>query len=136
MEEIENPPIKITLDDIEEVNKLSLQCPICSNPVYRTYTNPDLAPVECIRCEAIYHRACWELAGGVCAMVGCDETKYRVLVPSSGGKNGSSSPVVKLDEVDIRTGVSDNQRIKYEQRQSESPIFVRFFVWLWNRITE
>lgn len=137
MEEIEYPPIKITLDDVEEANKLSLACPICSSPVYRTYDTPDMMPVECVSCGAIYHKACWEMGGGVCAMVGCEETKYKPYGLVT--RNGSSAKTVQLNEKDIRINVSDSQRIKYQERASNSsdgPIIIRFFSWLWRRIVQ
>ena len=77
MAEIEGEPIKITLDDIEQANKLSESCPMCAGPVYREYNDPAMAPVECASCETIYHRACWEQAGSKCAMVGCDSKQVK-----------------------------------------------------------
>lgn len=134
MEEIENQPIKITLDDIEEANKLSEGCPMCGNPVYRQFSERALMPVECVNCDAIYHKVCWEeLGGGVCAMVGCEERKYRPY----GQETDVRSPAVRIDNIDLGR-VSSNQQLKYQERQVRREVsggvVYRFFAWVWDQL--
>jgi len=76
MDEQELPPITITPDDIQEANQLSLHCPICANPVENHVPDQELRPVVCEKCGTLYHKSCWELNGGKCAVLGCGHEKY------------------------------------------------------------
>ena len=134
MAEIEGEPIKITLDDIEQANKLSEACPMCPGPVYPEYNDPAMAPVECAECETIYHRACWEQAGSKCAMVGCDSKRikaYDAVQPATS---------VSIRPTDIRArGPEITEELKRQQqrmrREFESgSLLGRFLRWLWDQI--
>lgn len=78
MERNENEAlIHITLEDVREANRLSLNCPICAAAVERNVGNPEMRAVYCTSCETLYHRACWEQNGGDCAVLGCESKSYR-----------------------------------------------------------
>ncbi len=68
----EDPPLRITLEDIQEANRLSLACPICSDAVQNHVAQSGLWPVICRECGTLYHRVCWDNNGGHCAVLGCD----------------------------------------------------------------
>ena len=133
MSEVEGEPIKITLDDIEQANQLSEACPVCFGPVYRTYESIDLKPVECAACETVYHKACWDHAGGKCAMVGCDSTRVRSYDSQSTGG-------VVINQTDFRErGPEITEELKRQQqemrRQLESgSLLGRFLRWLIRQI--
>ncbi|MDJ0756235.1 MAG: hypothetical protein QNJ45_22080 [Ardenticatenaceae bacterium] len=130
MEEQENPFMRITLDDVNEANQLSLHCPICANPVERYADDPGLQPVECISCGALYHKTCWEQAGGACAMIGCEEKTYRLF-------GQIEAPVLTVNMKDLpRDEVRANKRLKdiERRRQRERSLFARFFNWLLRQI--
>jgi hypothetical protein len=71
----EGEPIKITPDDIEEANRLSLGCPICASAVQDNVEAQALKPVICSNCQTLYHATCWEQNGGKCATLGCGSTE-------------------------------------------------------------
>ena len=71
----EGEPIKITPDDIEEANRLSLGCPICASAVQDNVDARALKPVICSNCQTLYHSTCWEQNGGKCATLGCGSTE-------------------------------------------------------------
>ena len=137
MEEQEGEFLRITLDDINESNKLSLHCPICSSPVYRDEENPEMAPVECVDCEAIYHKACWAMAGGKCAIIGCDSKKSRAYGQTP---NASQQPAINLNNVPNAAPVFGNNTNRYKaqerqmQREMQGGVFRRIFEWLLRRI--
>ncbi|MCA9959507.1 MAG: hypothetical protein KC443_10765 [Anaerolineales bacterium] len=103
MTEQENPLIQITADDISEANRLSLHCPICASPVESNPTEPALVPVVCGGCKTLYHRACWEQAGGKCAILGCNHDKYSVY-------GRPSKPALKIEYQDLTAAPSANGR--------------------------
>lgn len=133
MAEVEGEPIKITLDDVEEANQLSLACPMCAGPVYRAFDEAAMAPVECASCETAYHKACWDSVGAKCAMVGCDCTRVRAYdSPAPGG--------VVINQTDFRQrGPVITEDLKRQQqemrRQLESgSLLGRFLRWLIRQI--
>lgn len=67
--------IRITLDDVQEANRLSLSCPICAGAVEQNVENDALSPVICANCQTLYHRTCWDQNGGTCATLGCEHTE-------------------------------------------------------------
>lgn len=71
----EGEPIKITSEDIEEANRLSLGCPICASAVQDNVDVQALKPVICSNCQTLYHSTCWEQNGGKCATLGCGSTE-------------------------------------------------------------
>jgi hypothetical protein len=127
---IENEPITITTDDVQEANQLSLHCPICASAVENHNENPALNPVVCVKCGTLYHKACWEQSGGKCAILGCGSTKYRAYGQDSG-------PVLKISMSDLPKdrpqAVNGTQkRIKEEERrrareQYNLPWWARWF---------
>lgn len=68
--------IRITVDDVAEANRLSLNCPICASAVEKYVDRPEMAPVYCSGCETLYHLVCFEQNGGSCAVLGCESTSY------------------------------------------------------------
>ncbi|MCA9979868.1 MAG: hypothetical protein KDD89_03530 [Anaerolineales bacterium] len=139
MEEREMPPITITGDDIRDANMLSLHCPICGSPVENYVEQPELVAVECVDCETLYHKTCWEQAGGKCAMIGCASTSYRLHAQDT-------APVLTIDNRDLRHvqpvlngSPRENKRLKEQERELRDEvygkgIFRRFFEWLLNQI--
>jgi hypothetical protein len=71
----EGEPIRITSEDVDEANRLSLGCPICASAVEDNVTTQALTPVVCAKCQTLYHRTCWEQNGGKCATLGCGHTE-------------------------------------------------------------
>ena len=69
--------IRITAEDIEEANRLSLNCPICAGPVEKQTERPQMAAVYCTSCQTLYHHHCWEQNGGSCAVLGCEGDSYK-----------------------------------------------------------
>lgn len=136
MAEIEGEPIKITLDDIQQASQLSLACPMCAGPVYREYNDPAMAPVECVECGTIYHRACWEQAGGKCAMVGCDCTRIKAF----NAPPDQPAPSVAIRTTDIRArGPEITEELKRQQQRMRrefeaGSLLGRFLRWLWDQI--
>ncbi|HSH03932.1 MAG TPA: hypothetical protein VLL52_15560 [Anaerolineae bacterium] len=123
----EEPIIRITFDDIEEANKLSLHCPICASAVHRYTDESSLAPVACQGCETLYHYACWQQKGPVCAMLGCDHTECRPY-------NEAAADVLTIDHADVANAppltTTRTQRLKAEQRQqTQQPQTVWQRVW-------
>ena len=137
MEEQEGEFLRITLDDINESNKLSLHCPICSSPVYRDEANPEMVPVECTDCEAIYHKACWQMAGGKCAIIGCDCKTSRAYAATP---SVSEQPAISLNNVPNAAPVFSNNTNRYKaqerqmQREMQGGLFRRLFEWLLRQI--
>ena len=133
MEAQENPFIRITVDDVNEANQLSLHCPICANPVERYATEPSLAAVECVGCGALYHKTCREQAGGACAMIGCDEKQYRPY-------GELIAPEITLSKQDMPgDGRQLNKELKRQEqlrrrRELQSNLLSRFFAWLLRQI--
>ena len=113
---IENEPITITTDDVQEANQLSLHCPICAGAVERNVQTSALTPVVCTKCGTLYHEACWVQSGGKCAILGCGSTKYRAYGEDTG-------PVLKISINDLpkdhrRSPLnSTEKRIKAEERR-------------------
>ncbi len=137
MDEQELPPLTITNNDIEAANQLSLHCPICANPVEKFVDDRDLQPVLCGKCGTLYHKTCWELGGGKCAVLGCGHDKFRVHgVPTNPvlsikytdlprpSANGRSSQTKRL---------KDQQRREVEQLRRPS-LLQRLFRWLLDQI--
>jgi hypothetical protein len=139
MEEREMPPITITGDDIRDANMLSLNCPICGSPVENYVEQPELVAVECVDCGTLYHKTCWEQAGGKCAMIGCVSTSYRLHAQDT-------APILTIGRDDLRHvppgqngAPRENKRIKEQERRMRDEvygrgIFRRFFDWLLNQI--
>lgn len=131
--EIEGEPIKITIDDIDQADKLSDACPICVGSVHRAYEHRELKPVECAACETVYHKACWDQAGGKCAMIGCESTRVRAYDSQSAGG-------VVINQTDFRErGPAVTEDLKRQQqemrRQLESgSLLGRFLRWLIRQI--
>ena len=63
MNEQEFPLIHITVEDINEANRLSLHCPICASAVENHAEHEALTPVVCTSCGTLYHKACWGAKG-------------------------------------------------------------------------
>jgi hypothetical protein len=76
-EEEVGQPIQITETDIAEANRLSLSCPICAGAVEKNVLETSLAPVVCLQCGTLYHKACWEQHSGKCAVLGCEHKEAR-----------------------------------------------------------
>lgn len=138
MSEQENPMIQITVDDIKEANQLSLHCPICANPVEANPTERALVPVVCAKCGTLYHKVCWEQAGGKCATLGCGHNKYYV-------HGRSAAPSLRVDKGDVikvgdgRVVTARNKQLKSEQaRQVEAlrrpSLLQRLWQWLLDAI--
>ena len=140
MEPKEEAFIRITGDDINQANQLSLQCPICGNAVEDHVDGPALVPVVCDNCGTLYHKACWEQSGGKCAVLGCGHDKFHVY-----GHN--NAPVLKVKYTDLPAPSANGQvptsqqtrKIKDEQRrqveQMQKPGFwQRVWQWLLDQI--
>ncbi len=133
MEPQENPLIRITPDDVAEANQLSLHCPICANPVERYSSDPNLAPVECVSCGALYHKACREQMSGACAMIGCEEQRHRPY-------GQPVAPVITLHKNELRgDGRQLNKELKRQEqerrrRELANTLLSRFFAWLLRQI--
>lgn len=138
MTEQELPPLSISEDDIKEANQLSLHCPICANPVENNVNQRDLQPVVCMQCGTLYHKTCWEQAGGKCAVLGCDHTRYRVY-------GTQMRPVLKVDYKDLKPSVNGRgpsrttKQLKHEQRRQverlrRPGLFQRLWQWLLDQI--
>lgn len=142
MDEIENPKITITEEDLNEVNRLSLACPICANPVERYVTDPNLVPVECNDCGTLYHKICWEQGGGVCAMIGCNCKSYKLFAEEN-------TPIMTIGYGDLgrdrgpslngRPPSSTNKQLKAQERRMRDEVYGRsifriFFDWLLRQI--
>lgn len=69
--------LRITAEDVEEANRLSLNCPICAGPVEKHAERPAMAAVYCTACRTLYHHVCWEQNGGSCAVLGCENDSYK-----------------------------------------------------------
>lgn len=69
--------LRITTEDIEEANRLSLNCPICAGPVEKHADRSEMAAVYCTSCQTLYHHICWEQNGGTCAVLGCESKSYK-----------------------------------------------------------
>ena len=133
MEAQENPFIRITVDDVDEANQLSLHCPICANPVERYTSDPNLSPVECIGCGALYHKTCREQVGGSCAMIGCEEKRHRPF-------GELVAPEITLNKRDFPGDSRQlNKELKREEqlrrrRELQTSLLSRFFSWLLRQI--
>ena len=138
MDEQEMPPLTITNNDIQEANQLSLHCPICANPVEKFVEDTDLQPVICAKCGTLYHKTCWELGGGKCAVLGCGHDKFKVHgVPAS--------PVLSIKYTDLpkpsvngRSSQQTKQLKEQQRRQVEQlrrpSLLRRLFQWLLDQI--
>lgn len=137
-EEQELPPITISFNDINEANQLSLHCPICANAVENHVQDVSLRAVVCAKCGTLYHRACWELGGNKCAVLGCNHKKYYV-------HGVRVSPVLSIKKSDLgptvpsRNGAQQNKRLKHQQRRQvermrRPGLFQRLWQWLLDQI--
>lgn len=137
MDAQENPPIRITDEDIHEANQLSLSCPICGNAVEDHTDGEALVPVVCDQCGTLYHRACWEQSGGKCAVLGCGSAKFHIHGMDIG-------PALKIKYTDLpahsangrSTVNARNRKLKEEQRRQvqHMTLFQRFWRWLFDQI--
>ncbi len=139
MNEQELPPIQITSDDISEANRLSLHCPICAGAVENNVDLDALTPVVCTSCGTLYHKACWGQNGGTCAMLGCENDKFRLF-------GQQIVPTLKVDYKDLgRSRVNGRgpnnrtRRLKEEQRRQveqlrQPSLLQRLFKWLLDQI--
>lgn len=135
------PPILITEADIQAANQLSLHCPICAGAVENHTRNDATRPVVCEACGTLYHKACWEQAGGKCAILGCDHQKYYFY-----GHQAESQ--LKLTHKDMprvspngRSGASQRtrdlkhqQRLEVEELNRPTSLLARLFRWLLDQI--
>lgn len=132
------PPLTITNTDIQAANQLSLHCPICANPVEKIVEERALQPVVCAKCGTLYHKTCWELGGGKCAVLGCGHEKFNVYGMETSAvlsikytdlprpsANGRSSRTKRL---------KDEQRRQVEQMRQPGSLLQRFFRWLLDQI--
>ena len=138
MDEQELPFIQITDTDIDEVNRLSLHCPICANPVEKYVHEPELTPVVCAGCDTLYHQACWEQIGGKCAVLGCGHEKYL--------RYGEElTPLLTIKYTDLQPSLNgrgparQTKRLKEEQRRQVEQLrrpglLRRLFQWLLDQI--
>lgn len=136
--EQEQPPIRITAEDIREANQLSLHCPICASPVEREVTEAALRPVACTKCHTLYHHACWEQSGGKCAILGCTHDEYVFY-------GEETSPILKIEYKDLTHPLNgrlpsrstkhlkDEQRRQVEQLRRPS-LLRRLWQWLLDQI--
>ena len=138
MTEEELPPIHITEDDIQQANRLSLHCPICAGAVENYVTSQALVPVVCEACGTLYHKACWEQAGGKCAILGCDHQKYYLY-----GRRAEPQLTITHRDVahDMHNGRNpiSNKQYKNEQRRqvealSRPGLWQRLWQWLLDQI--
>ncbi|MFW6042652.1 MAG: RING finger protein [Chloroflexota bacterium] len=129
--------IRITAEDIDEANRLSLHCPICASAVERHTRNAEMAPVYCSECETLYHLACWEQNGTRCAVLGCHSETYRRV------EDVDLGPVLTIERSEIpreapRTVVSANGRNKRlkknEQRMQREMKRRHFWRDLWESL--
>ena len=137
MDEQELPPITITNSDIQAANQLSLHCPICANPVEKFVDEQDLQPVFCAKCVTLYHKTCWEQAGGKCAVLGCGHARFKMY-------GTPATPVLSIKYSDLprpsaNGRSSQTKRLKEEQRrrveQLRRPsLLQRLFKWLLDQI--
>lgn len=136
MTEHENPPIQITLDDVQAANQLSLHCPMCASAVERNVTDPDLQPVVCANCGTLYHKACWEQNGGKCAILGCNHSECHIY-------GVETAPILKIRYSDLPAqngrSPSRERRLKEEQKRQverlrRPGLLSRFWRWLLNQI--
>lgn len=139
MDAQEAPFIRITDNDVNEANQLSLQCPICGNAVENHVDGPLLVPVVCDNCGTLYHKACWEQSGGKCAVLGCGHEKFHLY-------GQDNKPVLKVKYTDLPAPSTNGQapsqqtrRMKEEQRrqveQMRKPGFwQRVWQWLLDQI--
>ncbi len=142
MAEQENAPIRISLDDIKEANRLSLHCPICASPVENHPVDSALTPVVCGNCKTLYHRACWEQSGGKCAILGCDHTKYFVYgrptkpalvirhsdLPATPSVNG------RPDQTSRRTKELKREQQRQVEQLRRPSLLQRLWLWLLDQI--
>jgi hypothetical protein len=112
----ESRPLRITMDDVTEANQLSLGCPICASPVERNAQADGQAPVICTECGTLYHRACWEANGGVCAVLGCSCNSYRPYGEAMG-------PVLTIRRSDLDRVPPGyrNQQLKRAEKRGTRP---------------
>ena len=111
--------LRITARDIEEANRLSLNCPICAGPVEKHADRPEMAAVYCTSCQTLYHHVCWEQNGGSCAVLGCQGDSYKRYGVFDLG------PALTIDRKDIsraappRPGFSNGQtrRLTRQERR-------------------
>ena len=137
MDEQELPPLTITDNDIQEANQLSLQCPICANPVEKFVREPELQPVICTDCGTLYHKGCWEMGGNKCAGIGCASETYRIY-------GAPVRPEIVISHRDLRSapapnGSSRTKQLKNEQRRQVEEIrrgglLSRLLRWLLDQI--
>lgn len=142
MDEQEHSFIRISTDDIVEANRLSLHCPICASAVEKNLDGDALIPIVCASCGTLYHKSCWEMSGGKCAILGCGNDTYSIFGRDLG-------PALKLNYDDIphpspngRDGTAASRRerrLKAEQkRQVEAlrrpGLLQRIWQWLLDQI--
>lgn len=127
--------IRITNQDIEAANQLSLHCPICASAVENYPEATELSPVVCGQCGTLYHAVCWATKGGKCAMLGCEHTVSHPFGQRSG-------PVLVIGAGDIPPDYRANgrqKRLKAEQRRQVERLrrpgmWQRLWRWLLDQI--
>ncbi len=139
MDAQEAPFIRITDDDVNQANQLSLQCPICGNAVENHVDGQSLVPIVCDNCGTLYHKACWEQSGGKCAVLGCGHDKFHLY-------GQDNKPVLKVKYTDLPAPTANGQgpsqqtrKIKEEQRRqveqmSRPGFWQRIWQWLLDQI--
>ena len=132
----EDDVLRITEDDIDRANQLSLACPICAGPVENSPEHRELRPVRCTDCDTLYHSTCWEQNGGKCAILGCTSTE---VVPY-----GAMAETLKISISDVPSEAQVNrqnkrlknlerERMRREGRQPQ-PVNRGFWAELFNNI--
>jgi hypothetical protein len=125
----EQPPIRITADDIAEANQLSLHCPICASGVENNPTDGALAPVVCAKCQTLYHAACWGQNGSKCAILGCGHDR-------SYPYGNDVKPLLKIEHRDLPRDVprppitpnGRNKQLKEQERRLQKEMKRRGFL--------
>lgn len=131
----EYPLIRITEEDINEANRLSLNCPICASAVENQTENEAMTPVVCGKCQTLYHRACWDLKGGKCAMLGCEHEECYPYGQTAG-------PLLTIQYADLPkdsprlSGNGANKALKAEQKRLRERERRSFWGILWRRLLE
>ena len=107
--------LRITFDDIQAANQLSLACPMCASPVEDNVLDSSLRPVSCAQCGTHYHSVCWQHNGGSCAVLGCNCTEHRVY----GVEEDSLRISIKdlPSEADVKRR---NQQLKRREKQQRT----------------
>ncbi len=124
---IENDPITISDNDINEANQLSLHCPICADSVERHPNADAMKPVVCAKCGTLYHKACWAQAGGKCAILGCGSKEQYLF-----GQDFGNLVKITYDDLPKKGRPQPslngrNKRLKREEKQRNEGWWSKLF---------